>query len=249
MSGNSTLTSSFVGLEYSISSSHFYIKLTGPNTSTTGYFNATYGSPTTYILLTTYTPYFTTDNSGAATTRRWALVSSIGNSSPSSASITVPPTAQKAIFMPAPDTGTIGNTAELLTIRPAIQDIAAVGDLIPGKTYGAGDVYWPFIIDHPTLGIVGRLNNVFFGGDNYFSLAGDSSTLIHSRANVLIAGDRYVRSVPAYFQNSAGTVWYTPFGTCYPSTTFSQGIADGQPVLASVAYGGPNIIIKRGSGA
>jgi hypothetical protein len=252
MSGNSTLTSSFVGLEYSISSSHFYIRLTGPTNSVTGTFNATYGSPSTFILLTTYTPYFTVDNGGSAESRKWAIVSSLGSGIPSSATITTPPTAQQTITLPYSDVspGSSTDSAELLTIRPAIQDTAAVGDLIPNKAYAAGDVYWPFIIDSVNRGLIGRLDNIYFGSDNYF-LAGDTATLRHTKESVVIGGVRYVRTIPAYFPNSAGSIWYTPLGLCNPTVTTIQGVAGAANttgLAATAAAGGPIVLIKRGNG-
>jgi hypothetical protein len=249
MSGNSTLTNSLVGVEYSFGPSHFYLRFTGPNTGQAGAFDASKGSPSTFILLTTYTPYFSTSNGGAIGSRRWALVSSLGSSSPS-ATISTPPTAQYQITIPAPDTGTLENDVELLTVRPAIQDTAAVGDLIPNKTYGAGDVYWPFILDSASRGLLGRLDNVYFGGDNYSTQAGDSALLLHTRDNVLINTYTHVRSVPAYFPNTSGVVWYTPLGLCNPVPTATNGVTTaGTGLAATAAAGGPNILIKKGDGS
>lgn len=247
--GNSTLTNSLIGVEYSIGPSHFYLRFTGPGPGLTGAFDSPKGSPSTFMLLTTYTPYFSTSNGGAAAARRWALVSSIGSSSPT-ASISSPPTAQYQITAPAPDTGTLENDIELLTVRPVIQDTPAVGDLIPNKTYGAGDVYWPFILDSATRGLMGRLDNVYFGGDNYSNAAGDDVSLKHTRDNVLINTYKYVRTVPAYFPNTSGVVWYTPFGICNPVPTASQGVTTAGTGLTAVnAAGGPNILIKKGDGS
>lgn len=246
--GNTTLTNSLIGVEYSIGPSHFYLRFTGPASGQIGAFSAQ-GSPSTFMLLTTYTPYFSTSNGGATAARRWALVSSIGSSSPT-ASISSPPTAQYQITAPAPDTGTLENDIELLTVRPVIQDTPAVGDLIPNKTYGAGDVYWPFILDSATRGLTGRLDNVYFGGDNYSTGAGDDPALKHTRDNVLINTHKYVRTVPAYFPNTSGVVWYTPFGVCNPVPTASQGVTVAGTGLTAVnAAGGPNILIKKGDGS
>lgn len=244
VSGNTTLTSSFVGLEYSISNTHFYINLIGPAGSVTGKLDATLGSPRTFALLTTYTPYFTSNN---VTSRQWAVISSFYNS-PGTPSVSSLPTATPKVYYPNPTTGTL-ETGELVTMRPAIQDQSAVGDLISNKTVGGSEIYWPFVICSDTLGVIGRLNNIFFGGDNY-TLAGDTTAQLHNRTSVLINSERYARQLPAFWPNSSNSQWYTPLGTCEVTTNKASGINGTSNAIIDIssAAGGPNIVVKRGDG-
>lgn len=244
VAGNTTLSSSFVGLEYSISNTHFYINLIGPSGSVTGRLDPTLGSPRTFALLTTYTPYFTSNN---VTSRQWVVASSF-YADPGTPSISTIPTATAKVYYPNPSTGTL-ETGELVTMRSAVQDQSSVGDLIVNKTTGATEVYWPFVICSDTLGIIGRLNNVFFGGDNY-TLAGDITAQLHNRYSVIINGERYARQLPGFWPNSSSLQWYTPLGTCEVTTNKASGVAGSSDATINIssAAGGPNIIVKRGAG-
>jgi hypothetical protein len=248
LSGNSTLTSSYVGLEWSISNTHFYINIIGPNKSTTGRVDATYGSVKSFTMLTTYTPYFT---SNSTTSRQWAAISSFW-SAPGTPSISTLPAATAKIYYPNPSTGTL-ETGELITMRSAVQDQSVVGDLINNKTAGGSEIYWPYVISSDVIGVVGRLNNVFFGGDNY-TLAGDSSAQLHNRSSVIIGGNRYARQLPAFWPNSSSLQWYTPFGTCEVTTNKECGIPGSSDAIIDIttgtaSVGGPNIVVKRGDGS
>ena len=254
-SGNSTFASSFVGVEYSIGPSHFYVKLVGPAKTVSGTTSATYGSHSSFVLLTKYIPYFT---SNATTSQHWALIQCF-NGLPTTFSDTQFPTSSPIATILIGNIDGVTNSnpelCELATVRPVVQDEPSIGDLIPNKSYGDGIVYWPFIIINSTRGIVGRLSNVFFGGDNYLINAptGDASSQLHSSLNVLIGTERYVRSIPAYHPRSDGSKWFTPFGEPAVVTNTGDngcsGIADAAGPSASVALGGPNIIIKKGDGS
>lgn len=248
-SGNTSLNNSWVGLEYSISDTHFYIGLMGPTAGVSGALDASKGSPKTSILITTYQPYFTSNN---VTSRQWAVGACFASTVPAQTIATLP-TANAKVWYPNPTTGTI-ESAELLTMRPAVQDQTAIGDLPNNKSYGDGEFLWPFVINSDTLGLVGRLNNVFFGSENYYISPGDSSTSIQNRSSVLINGLRYSRSLPSYYPTTQASpnLWYSPFGTSYNLATTANGVPAG-PADATVditsAPGGPNIYIKRGDGS
>lgn len=248
-SGSSVTSTSYIGLEYSISNTHFYIGLMGPTAGVSGALDASKGSPKTSIMLTTYTPYFT---SNSTTARQWCVFSCFGTSSPGAGSISALPTANAKVWYPNPSTNAI-ETAELLTLRPAVQDQTAVGDLPKSKTYGDGEFVWPFVINSDTLGLIGRMNNVFFGSENYYISPGDTSSYIQNRASVVIAGSRYERSLPAYYPTTQASpnLWYTPFGTCYNIATTTNGVPATAAATVDItsAPGGPNIFVKRGDGS
>ncbi len=240
-SGNSTLVGSYVGVTYSIAADLFYLRLTGPVTGQVGPADASYGSPTSFILLTKYTPYL---SSNSDTSKHKVVVSSYyAGFSPT---YTVAGSTNGLTHLVrVVYTGGVASDGELLTVRPAVQDITSVGDQVPSSLYGnAGIVYWPYIITSASAGgIVGRLNNVFFASEAYL-LAGDS-VVNPDFAEVFVSGNRHVRHRAAYFPSSANSIGWTPLGSTGPVNTSVGGVNQfaGEPSM-----GGPYIIVKKGDG-
>jgi hypothetical protein len=128
-----------------------------------------------------------------------------------------------------------------------VQDVTAVGDLLPGRAFGGGVVYWPFIVDeaYPN-GLRGYLKNIYFGGDNYL-LGSEVSNQLHSDTNLTVGGLKHVLTRPAYFPNSANAICYTPLGNTGVISTTGYGVT--ATAYPSTELGGPNIIIKKGDGS
>lgn len=189
------------------SDSVFFFWMNGPGAGNTGAYNSTYGSGTGYFLVTTFTPYYLTDNN---TSNQVVALSSHSNTSVTSFS-----------YVGYVKTGlnNLSNAAaEFATVRPAVQDIAAVGDLIPNNSALSNIIYWPFIIIEQSDGIRGRLDNIYFASDYNASLAGDTGAANYAAtSSIIIDGDTYYLTGGVYLPLTNS---YAPLGTSgIPNTT------------------------------
>ena len=247
MSGNSTLAGSYIGLEVSAAPDFLYIRLQGPSNTTPGAADATYGSPNTSIMLTQMLPYNTLDTRTAS--ELVCVVAALPNSAAGTSNYNPAsnPTTNHTskIIIKKGASGSTNQLCELAALRPAVQDIVSLGDLFDGKALAGGIGYSAFVVVEPyPSGWTGRLKNVFFGGDNY-TLGSESTNQLHADQNVTVGGLNYTLTNPGYFPSSVGAQGYTPFGTCLNTSATPSGVTTS--VWSSVA--GPNIIIKKGSGA
>jgi hypothetical protein len=197
-------------VEICVLSDFFWVKVVGPTPAQRG---NVYGSPASSVMLTRYVPISAdqlTDKS-----KHWAVtgMSTAGLHDESTPS----PWAYSNVRHGFQGTGSVVYS-ELATIRPTIQDVLNVGDLLPSKAILGGIVYWPFVIVNSTEGVVGRLRNVFFGGETY-ALTGDLAANLHNDAEVYINGTQYKTTTPH----------------AYPTTDSTR-----QPYTAFGATGGPN---------
>src|SRR6478735_4075151 len=241
--GLSTLTSATIGFEVSAGPDFFYLCASGGYAGQPGA-DATYGSPKSFAMLTTISPYFTSDTVAddricvIACAYTTAATTTVGG--PTS---TPPGPLNYQVYVKKGLNAGSWVTAELATMRPAVQDIAVDGDLVPNKQSAGNIVYWPFVVIETASGLRGRLNNVFFGGENYL-LSGEITAQQHTSAAVLINGVRHVLTLPCYMPNSGNQQIYSPLGTCTNVTTTPGGVTGIWDSL-----GGPNIIIKKGNGS
>jgi hypothetical protein len=241
ISGNTTFSGSYMEVELSISPDHFYLKIMGPSQALTGANDVTYGSPSSFVLLTKYTPY-SASNSNAANHKVMlaSFSSDPGTWTSASAGTAAFSSSGRAINQDAAQ-----ETIELATMRPAIQDQPAVGDLAPSKKFLGGDILWPYVIIGGTSGLIGRVNNCFFAGDNYLAGSGDQSGQLANKTELVVNGLRYARTLPCYYPSASGTIGFSPLGVNAIATTTAQGTNSGTP---GISNGGPNIYIKKGTG-
>lgn len=244
----STVNGALVGLEVSAAPDFLYIRVQGPAAGGVGATDATYGSPTSFVMLTPIIPYVTTDNVAADLVAVVASTRAAATSLAAYSIATNPPVAgmSAAVVVKRGTDGTTNKLCELGTMRPAVQDVVALGDLFPGKALAGGLGYWPLLVfEALPLGARGRLKNVAFGGDNY-NIGDDVFGQLASSPDLVVNGDNYVLTQPAYFPCSAGGAQgYSPLGQCKNATSFASGASAG--TWSTVC--GPNIIIKKGSGA
>lgn len=97
--------------------------------------------------------------------------------------------------------------ARLLTMRPAVQDIAAAGDNQYDGNASATKTFWPFVVVDNVFGIRGTVDKLYMASENY-KQTGDLSTYENVRAS--ISGTNY-RAVVAS-RGSTTANGYTPLG-------------------------------------
>jgi hypothetical protein len=213
----------------SISNDHFFLQLRGPNAGAAGAFDASYGSAWAYAMITSIEPASPTD-----TVKDDLQVSIVSH----------PNTAQSQQWATANQkkntAGTSNAACEFIVDRPAVQDIASVGDLPPSIQAGAGYFGSRYKVIDSILGFRGQLNNVAFASESY-TQTGDSG------AQQFVPGTEYVRKGVKYIvlnaagnYNASGIIQASPLGTSHqnPMSTNSSG-----------AVSGPRIFLKKGDGA
>lgn len=244
-------TSSYYCYELSISEDFFYLGITGPSGTGAEFVS---NSSTGFACITSIEPYFTEDTS--ENNRLVVLASGYGT--------TFSKMFFKYCLVGVASDGTAWQQAMLSTVRPAIQDIAALGDSPPQKAFGGGEAVWPFIVVESIGGVRGRLRNIWFAGESY-ALGADSAI---GRPEVsgtekMISGVRHIMTQPFYMPSGGlgVTQTYSPLGV--PSTNNSNTMTNGCPALGTVRDSiinpttvnemalptrGPNVLIKKGSG-
>jgi hypothetical protein len=135
---------------------HAFICVDGPLAAGTGPASATYGSHRGFFFITTIQRLYDSD---AAAGNRICT-----GGSHTSATVT---TFEHRVFVKTGLDTTTNAPAELLTMRPMVQDISALGDLPPTRAAASNIMYWPIMVCEQVGGYRGRLNNIFFGGENY----------------------------------------------------------------------------------
>lgn len=233
--GKQIVAGNTVGLEFSMFEDIFYVKLTGPGPTTGG--DATYGSPATSVLLTRYVPY-TSANSNKAD--HWAAIGS-----PSAQAAWASASIGFGWNYQGGRAGLSGSneSIELATIRPAIQDDANVGDLLPSRVFGSGIIYSPFVIVGTNVGLIGRLRNVFFGSEAYL-LTGD--TVAHTDPTVYVGAVPYVTVTPHAYPTASASVVFSAYGRSNVLQTAAYG-ATGSSYYATPGSSGPYIIVRGGA--
>ena len=202
------------------SDSHFFFKIQGPTATEVGAYNYTYGSGHGYFMITSFTPYYTTDN---ATANQVACFSSHNSS--------VATDFTHLVYVKLGLSSTSNAVAELVTMRPAVQDIVAVGDLIPNNSALSNVVYWPYVIIEQNDGLRGRLDNVLFASDYNASLAGDSNPVAAYQLLNTMVIDSITYNLTGGVYLPAATS-YGPLGTSgIPNTTVSSTISGGPWIM------------------
>lgn len=220
-----------VQVMYAIDNDFMYFRVQGPDPGSVGAVDAVYGSPRAFAMITTINPADSGDTnadslqvairSHTATNYNFGTTSVIQKYGPS---------------------GAANQPAELMTSRPAIQDIASLGDLPPSIKAGSGYFGSRFAVVDSTYGLRGTLNNVAFASENYV-LAGDSTNQKYPvNTEYVRAGVRYVTDVPCGYPNNAGSINYSPFGLCLAGSNAVQNF------ISQPSGCGPVIFIKRGDG-
>jgi hypothetical protein len=203
----------------SITDDFFYLAIEGPRASFTGAQDATYGSTKAFLLYTTLDTYWSSDT--VADDKAVVVRSHSGTTAAS--------WNYRCVVKKGLDAGS-WVTAELMTMRPAVQDIASIGDKPPSRAAGSNYSVWPYVVMESASGIRGRLKNVWFSGESY-NLAGDSGDWT-TPAIVTIDGETYQVERPfAYPNNTAASALGTPTAN---------------PTQASPAGQGPIIYIRKG---
>jgi hypothetical protein len=228
--GATTLVNAPFYVEISVSDDLFFVTIRGPKSVETGTEDLTRGSPRSFALVTSITPYLDADT---VVDDQQCVVASHYSASRN--------TMSAKVYMKKGLNGVANVTGELATVRPAVQDISAVGDQLANNTVANNIMYSPYVVIEDGQGWRGRLNNVYFGGENY-ALAGDSGAS-YKALQVRVDGLKYMTTCPYYLPNATpSNTCYSPLGNPTPDVTQSSGDGVGQ------FDGGPVIIVKRGNG-
>jgi hypothetical protein len=206
----------------------FYVRVAGPNPGAVGAYDATFGSPRAFACITTITP---ADDADSNLDAQQAVIRSHSSTSPTFAT---PSVVQK--FGP---TGTSNQPAELMCIRPAIQDIASIGDLPPSIKSGSGSFGSRYAVVDLANGLRGTLDGIAFASENY-TLAGDiSASQFALDSEYARNGVQYVVDAPCGAPSAAAVVSYSPLGlTTVLATNQAQYVTS--PTLS-----GPRIFVRR----
>lgn len=246
-SGNTTSMPSVVHMEISINDSLFFIKLTGPGPGITGAGNATNGSPTTFAMLTTYTPYI----SGWITDSKKCIIAASYYTDPGTSTMSppasIPYNYNVKYFDPDVSSGSMVN-ASLLTMKNVWESSNTIFQP-PSRLYGGGEISWPYVAVSSSRGIIGRLNNVFFAAP----VAKNSGEAAPQKLNILIDGFRYIITKPHGFPyaSTAGS----PLGqaTSISSQTNGSSTATAEVAISAFASDfnacGPWTYIMKGDGS
>jgi hypothetical protein len=211
----------------SIDTNFFFLTLLGPPPGQTGAVDASYGSPQVMFCVTGIEPADTvgdTDVDGLQ-----AQIVSHPNTAISQQYATV---YQKKNIL-----GTVMSPAELMMDRPAVQDVAAIGDLPTSTKAGVGMFGSRYKVVDNTYGFRGQLKNVAFASEAY-ALAGDDAALLYAVGSEWWhKGTKYVVCSAAGSGNANSTIQANPFGTSHviPATSNATGSASG-----------PRLFVKKG---
>lgn len=208
----------------------FYISVQGPNAGATGALDATYGSPRAFAMLTTIEPA----NAGDSDPDALQIVAR--SHANASNSMNVPTVIQKK-----GPSGASNALAELMCMRPAIQDISSVGDLPPSFKSGSNFFGSRFVVVDQTWGLRGTLKNVAFASENY-AMVGDSASPFSLGSEYIRAGVRYAVDVPCGSPSATSAVYYSPLGLCTVLPTNQANL------VSTGTLCGPRIFVKKGDG-
>jgi hypothetical protein len=223
---------SVVNISISADIDFFYFRIQGPDPGAVGAQDAVLGSARAFAMLTTIKPADSFD------TNLDALQVAIRSHSGTS-----PIASTASVLQKYGPTGIANQAAELACSRPAIQDVANVGDLPPSIRSGSGYFGSRYAVIDSTYGIRGTLNNVAFGSENYV-LAGDNASQQFTLGFEYIrAGVRYYVDAPCGSPSASSAVSYSPLGLAVAIST-NQSQYNSNPILC-----GPRVFIKKGDGA
>jgi hypothetical protein len=205
----------------------FYMRVAGPDAGFTGAYDATLGSPRAFAAITTITP--ADDNDNVLDSLQVAIRSHT-NSNPTFAGVTV---TQKN-----GPSGTANASAELMCVRPAVQDVASIGDLPPTTRAGSGFFGSRYVVVDNTWGLRGTLDNIAFASESY-TLAGDNATSQFTPGGTYTRGGKdYIVEAPCGAPSATGVISYSPLGVATAAST-NQAQAKSQGNLS-----GPRIFVR-----
>jgi hypothetical protein len=213
----------------SIDINFFFLTLLGPQAGQTGAVDATYGSPQVMFCVTGIEPADTVGDTDVD-----GLQAQIVSHPTTAISQQYATVVQKKNVVG----GTV-SPAELMMDRPAVQDIALIGDLPTSTKAGVGRFGSRYKVIDNTYGFRGQLKNVAFASESY-AIAGDDANLLYSvGSDWWHKGTRYVVCLAAGSGNGNSTIQANPFGTSHviPATSNSSGAATG-----------PRLFVKKGAG-
>lgn len=208
---------------------HVFICVDGPTPAGTGPASATFGSHRGFFFVTTIERLYDNDTNNA-------LRVCSGGSHTSTNVITY----EHRVFVRLGLDSVSNAPAELVTMRPMVQDVTAVGDLPPSRAAASNIMYWPIMVCEQIGGYRGRLNNIFFGGDNYV-LGDDTNTQRYNGVSPTVDGKPCTSLEPFWIvQAVSNSGQYSPLGM--PGANGS-----GIPLTAAndATDGGPTIIVSN----
>jgi hypothetical protein len=230
--GHALTASTAVSFQYAVFNDVFWWRVTGTNAGNRA---NSYGSPSSSVFLSRYVPISSEVQTDAS--KHWVAIGFRSALPVHNEAGTPWASADVVHGYQGSSSNEIG---ELVTMRPAIQDIPNVGDLLPSKAFLGGVVYWPYGIVNPAFGYVGRIRNAFFGGETY-TLTGDTTLNYHNDVEVYVNGKKYRTTVPyAYPTTSAVAQPYSAWGTCGGANNASHAASNPLPTRP----GGPYIIVR-----
>lgn len=197
------------------STSHVFIVWEGP--AGTGQQTAN-GSSRGFFCATSFTPYLASDVTQA---NQWCCFGS-GRSTTIAAF-------NAKVYVKVGLDSVANAPAELMTMRPAVQDVVAEGDLPRSRSLSSNLIYWPFVLVEDVGGVRGRLDNVYFGGEAY-QLTADSTKPTYAGLSPTIDGYPCYTVMPFFQPFVAGQ--YSPVGVPLQNTSQASTATDGGPFIA-----------------
>jgi hypothetical protein len=246
-SGNTSSMPSVIHMEISINDSLFFIKLTGPGPGITGAGNATNGSPTTFAMLTTYTPYI----SGWITDPKECIVAASYYTDPGTSTLSppasIPYNYHVKYFDPDVSGGSMVN-ATLLTMKNVWESSNTIFQP-PSRLYGGGEISWPYVAVSASRGVIGRINNVVFAAP----VAKNVSETTPQKLNILIDGFRYVMTKPHGFPYASTAGSALGQATSIASQTNGSNVSNAEIAISAFSSVfnacGPWTYIMKGDGS
>ena len=199
LQSGSTSTSATIRYTISIGTSYIFIALDAPVAAGLGDPGTRFRNCFGVFPITPYYPNLDTDLS--------SLLFAFGSSTNVSSSVTQDGAIRKGGYYPTPGIQVGWAPARLMTMRPAVQDIAATGDNMYDMNASATKTFWPFVVVDNVFGIRGTLDKIYMASENY-KQTGDLSTYENVRAS--ISGTNYRAVVASRGSTSANG--YTPLG-------------------------------------
>lgn len=214
----------------SISDDFFYLRIQGPIQGATGAQDATLGSGRAFAMITTINP---ADTSDTDTDGLQAVVRSHSSTNVFASTASV--------IQKRGPSGIANAAAELMTTRPAIQDVSLVGDLPPSIRSGSGYFGSRYAVVDSSLGLRGTLNNVAFASESYVLTGDDSAQQYGIGTEWVRGGIRYVVDAACGYPSSGGVVSYSPLGLATPTSNVANN-------SSAPNASGPRIFVKKGDG-